>query len=82
MNRPNNLNYYEVEFSFRDPAQGTYSICIRGTREPSVEEAAVFCRKDAESLDAVVTRVDPISREEAEHFYDFSNEENWPIFCG
>ena len=66
------IAFYELDF-----ASG-YGMVIKGKRAPSVEEAQKFILKHGTS--EVVTDVFPISREEATYFYDFTNEENWPVF--
>ena len=70
--------YFEVEFSIDHDENTAEWICIRGERQPSVEEANVFCKADAERVKMPVTGVFPISRQEAEAFYDFTNEANGP----
>lgn len=71
------MNYYEVDFG-----EGTDNdrICIRGVREPSVSEASEFCKKDEAVFGAKVTKVTPISFEEACAFYDMRNVDTFPIF--
>ena len=63
------VNYYEVDF-----ADG-YGIVIKGTVQPTVEEAKEFCKKEG-----VAVAVTPITREEATNFYDMSREDEWPVF--
>ncbi|MGN8969859.1 hypothetical protein [Intestinimonas sp. HCP28S3_D6] len=66
------VSFYELDF------ESGYGMVIKGTRDPSVEEAQDFISKHG--TDEVVIGVFPISREEAENFYDFTYEENWPVF--
>ncbi len=72
--------YFEVFFEpFEDGSE--YSMCIKGIRQPTVEEANAFLAKDREKLKlGPVTEVWPGDREELEPSYDFDNEENWPVF--
>lgn len=76
------LNYYEVELEYTEEASfgGTFSICIHGTREPSIEEAAWFLREDAKNNQAKVTNVFPLTEEEARDGFNLDNEDEWPIF--
>lgn len=71
------MKYFEIEFSndYRDEC-----ICIKGNREPTIEEAQKFCQKDSEMLKMPVTNVYPIGESVARDCYDFSNELNWPVF--
>lgn len=80
---PENLVYYEVRFNRPgDPEEAEVAMCGRGVRVPTVEEANVFHAVDVVCYadDRPVVAVWEISREEAESFFDMSNEENWPIF--
>lgn len=76
------MNYFEVDFernegsSFGDP----FEICIRGTREPSVEEAAWFLRETASKKNAHVIDVFPLTEEEAREQFCFDDEDEWPVF--
>ncbi len=56
------------------------SICIRAIREPTVTEASAFCRADEEILKRKVTNVKPLTEVEARSCFDFSNEDEWPVF--
>ena len=71
------MNYYEIDFG-----EGTDNdrICIKGVREPSIEEASIFCRKDEIKFGAKVTKVTPITYEDACALYDMSNVDHFPIF--
>ena len=40
--------YYEVEFGNWEDLSDLYSICIVGTRKPSLKEATEFCDRDFE----------------------------------
>lgn len=58
-----------------------YSICIVGTREPSIGEAAKFCAEDLKNLGYdFVSNVLPISKEEAHSFFDMDEEDKFPVF--
>ena len=72
------MKYYEVEFS--DGQTPDVCICIRGLREPSIEEAATFCAADTKIIGMPVSNVYPIDEKEARSCYDFTNEADWPIF--
>lgn len=73
------IKYLEVDFGDWTDAE---RICIRyrGDGTPSPSTVSEWCRKDEERIGHKVTSVYPIEREEAEAFYDFSKEDNWPIF--
>ncbi len=88
-----NIKYYEVMFDtvprneedLDGDVVGEYSICIRGTRRPSLKEAAEFCKEDMEIMsksygDLFVVNVAEISKEEAQTFFNMDNEESFPIF--
>lgn len=57
-----------------------YWMCIRGVREPSIQEAEHFLAADVAIYDGHVLGVYPIDRKTAKGCYDFSNEEKWPVF--
>jgi len=70
------VKYYEVIFD----ADGT-SICIKGKKPPTTEEAAAFLAKDMKELGFnKVEQVREISVEEAESSFDMENEARWPVF--
>lgn len=70
------VKYYEVIFD----ADGS-SICIKGIKQPTTEEAAAFLTKDMKKLGFnKVELVREISVEEAESSFDMENEASWPIF--
>ena len=71
------MNYYEIDFGY---AVENDRICIKGLREPTIAEANEFCKADVKRFGAEVTKVTPIEKNEAEAFYDFSNEAVWPVF--
>lgn len=88
-----NIKYYEVMFDtiprniedLDGDVVGEYSICIRGTRRPSLKEAAEFCKEDMEIMsksygDLFVVNVAEISKEEAQAFFNMDNEDTFPIF--
>lgn len=68
------LEYFELLFA------NCEWICIRGTAEPTIEEAQEFVAQDSKRIGAPVTGVFPIDEQTARACYDFSNEANWPIF--
>lgn len=74
------MYYFEVEFSDSGNENTANWICIRGVREPSVAEAAFFCKEDLDLYGFPVYRVDPIDEATARDCYDFSNEKSWPVF--
>lgn len=55
-------------------------MCIRGARQPSLEEAEQFYAEDVEKFGGNVLAVNLLSPSEASAFYDLSHEENWPVF--
>jgi hypothetical protein len=69
------MNYYEIEFDLG------YGICIKGLREPSIDEVKEFCKQDMlEFMVDEVISITPISYDDACKFYDMNNEPNWPVF--
>ncbi len=83
------IHYFEIEFSNEprnpDGAEGNcigdYSICILGEREPSIREAAEFCKADMEKMGyKYVVNVIEIPKEEARTFFDIERENDFPIF--
>lgn len=76
-----NYNYYEVVFRSYRRLADTYSICIKGTREPTIREAEEFCKDDMKKMGYdCVSRVIEITGEEANMFFDMENECKWPVF--
>lgn len=55
-------------------------MCIRGMRAPSIQEAEQFLTADIAKIGGHVLDVCPIDRKTAESCYDFSYEEQWPVF--
>ena len=83
------MRYFEVEFANEPRNQegwdgdcvGDYSICILGEKEPSIQEAAQFCRKDMEEMGyEYVVNVLEIDEEEAYKFFDMEKVGSFPIF--
>ena len=74
------VKYYEVFFKpFEDGSE--YSMCTKGVRQPSVEEANAFLAEDRVKLKLPpVAEVWPGDREKLDGSYDFDDEDNWPIF--
>lgn len=66
------VSYYELDFD------DNYGMVIKGTECPTIYEAEEFVRKDL--MGRHITGVFPIDENEARCFYDFSNEEKWPVF--
>lgn len=67
-------NYYEAEFN------DGYSICIKGIRKPTVEEANKFLKKDCDHMGTYVIDVIEIDCSEAHNFFDMEQEEKFPVF--
>lgn len=66
------MKFYEVEF------EDGFSIAIKGTRMPTVEEAEHFCQyKYAKAVNVL-----EITEEEARNFFDCSKIDDWPVFNG
>ena len=83
------MRYFEIEFDNEPRNQentdgdtiGDYSICILGEREPSIQEAAEFCKIDMEEMGyKYVVNVLEIPQEEARTFFDMEREKDFPIF--
>lgn len=68
-----NLVFTEVDF-----ADG-YSIVIRSTHKPTLEEVKKWVKADSDKF-GEVTGIYDIDEEDARKFYDFENEKNWPVF--
>lgn len=73
------MHYYEVEFGTGDENTAMW-MCIKGERQPSIEEASHFLKKDAEMFGMPVHGIYPIDEITARASYDFSNAANWPVF--
>ena len=74
------IGYYECEFE-TDPKCGTESICIKGERIPTVEEANAFLAEDIKAwYHAHVVKVIPLTEHEARDCFNFENEADWPVF--
>lgn len=69
------IRYFEVWFD----GSPEWNICIRGIRPPTIEEANAFCKSDVDKYGEIY-RVEEISKEDAETFYDCNDMERWPIF--
>lgn len=70
--------YFEVEMYIPKEKYSMW-FCIKGERIPNVREVSRFMRSDELANHGRVVGVYLISKEEAVNFYDFGNEENWPI---
>ena len=70
------MRYFELWFD----GHPKESICIRGVREPTVEEANQFAKADVEQIGGKVYHVEELSFEEASEFFDTSEVNEWPIF--
>lgn len=67
--------YYEVEF------EDTYGMVIKGKRRPTYREAEEFLKEDMKNMRVKeVISITEISEDEARLFFDFSNEQRWPVF--
>ncbi|MGL4819729.1 MAG: hypothetical protein ACRC5C_07095, partial [Bacilli bacterium] len=77
------IKYYEVEMTIAGEVgdDDNYSICIKGVRKPSLEEAALFLQKDMKLMryDKIVS-VDELTRDEAHSFYNMIEEKSFPVF--
>ena len=73
------LKYFEVKFSDGYEANAVW-VCIRGTDEPTIEEAQWFMASDSAQLKLPVAEVCEIDEQTARGCYDFDNEANWPVF--
>lgn len=73
------INFFEVEFSDGNENTAMW-ICIKGMKQPTIDEAKRFLAADAEMFKLPVAGVYPIDEATARNCYDFSNESNWPIF--
>ena len=69
-----NISFYELDFD------SGYGMVIKGIREPDIKEAQNFIEKYGSK--EIVIGIFPITEKEARLFYDFGNEQNWPIFGG
>lgn len=75
------ISFYECEFDVLDPNMGEQSMCIKGERIPTVEEANAFLAKDIEDwYHAPVVKVIPLTKDEAYAFFACDNEADWPVF--
>lgn len=75
------LKYFEVALSETDADDcDAIWICIRGTEQPTIEEANLFMARDVEKVGMPVVGVFPIDKDYAEGCYDFSREAEWPVF--
>lgn len=73
------LHYFEVEFSDGNEDTAVW-MCIRGTEQPTLEEAAEFLSRDAAMFGFPVAGIYPIDELTARGSYDFSHEASWPVF--
>lgn len=56
-----------------------YSICIKGVRKPTKEEATAFlAEKDLKGRK--VSYIEEWDRKDAETAFDFDREPEWPVF--
>lgn len=69
------VKYYEVDFN------NEFGICILGTRQPTIEEAEKFCKKDMEKYDATsVIFVAETDYNTAHSCYAMEDEASFPVF--
>ena len=73
------LKYFEIELSNGDDNSAVW-MCIRGSDQPTIEEAQRFLTRDSEKLGLPVAGVYPIDDLTAQSCYDFDNEASWPVF--
>ena len=75
------MKYFEAAFSRTDADDSNAEwICIRGTEQPTLMEANRFLASDVKRLGLPVVGIFPIDRDYAQNYYDFSHEQDWPIF--
>ena len=75
--------YFEAYFhNVDEKAADELSICGRGVRVPTVEEANAFYKTDAKGYaeGCEITEVIECSFDDACRFYDMSGIDNWPVF--
>ena len=68
--------YFEVWF---DGCAGN-TMCIRGVRKPTIEEANEFLAEEVERRCGEVYDIDEITFDEAKEQFNVDDEENWPVF--
>ena len=69
------MRYFELYFP------DGYSMIIKALREPTMEEAKAFIEKDMAMLKQTeILDITEWTREDALTAFDFSNENNWPVF--
>lgn len=56
-----------------------YSICVKGVRKPTKEEAAAFLT-DRDLKGRKISYVEEWDRKDAETAFDFEREADWPVF--
>ena len=71
--------YFEVEFETNEKDNPT--ICIIGTRKPSIDEAEKFCAEDMEQFnyDKVIA-VRELTERDAYKLYDMEDIVEFPVF--
>ena len=75
--------YFEAYFhNVDEKAADELSICGRGVRVPTVEEANAFYKTDVKGYaeGCEITEVIECSFDDAYRFYDTSGIDNWPVF--
>ena len=75
--------YFEAYFlNVDEKAADELSICGRGVRVPTVEEANAFYKTDVKGYaeGCEITEVIERSFDDAYRFYDMSGIYNWPVF--
>lgn len=76
-----NYQYFEICIGLGPEESGCDNwMCIRGVRTPTIEEAEQFCAADVSLYGGHVLGVYPIDSEDARDSYDFSREQDWPVF--
>lgn len=76
--------YYKLQLAKGNANEYTSDceMCIIGTREPTPAEATRFCQNSLLLLGYdFVSKVSPITYEEAHSSFDMANEDLFPVFC-
>lgn len=80
------MRYFEIWLQENPDVMGgmeDFDMCIRGFREPTIEEAEAFIRKDRilpDGKELHVTHLEEISYRDAIRDFDLSNVDEWPVF--
>ncbi len=80
------MRYFELWIQENPDVAGglnDFDVCIRGIREPTIEEAEAIIRRDFVQTDGKemhVTRLNEISYKDAVRDFDLSDVDEWPVF--